>query len=50
MFVVFVQAGGDTTEGQGGVPAYVGFNAGNGTKAYEYKPFSQTTFIRQAVS
>jgi hypothetical protein len=41
-----VQAGGDTTEGQGGVPAFVGFNAGNGTKAYEYKPFSQTTFIR----
>jgi hypothetical protein len=40
------QAGGDTTEGQGGVPAFVGFNAGNGTKSYEYKPFSQTTFIR----
>jgi hypothetical protein len=44
------QAGGDTTEGQGGVPAFVGFNAGNGTKAYEYKPFSQTTFIRHAQS
>jgi hypothetical protein len=24
----------------------VGFNAGNGTKAYQYLPFSQTTFIR----
>lgn len=35
------EAGGDTTEGQGGVPAFVGFNAGNGTKAYEYMPYSQ---------
>ena len=25
------EAGGDTTEGQGGVPAFIGFNAGNGT-------------------
>ena len=38
------EAGGDTTEGQGGVPAFVGFNAGNGTKAYEYKPYSQVCF------
>ena len=40
------KAGGDTTEGQGGTPAFVGFNAGNGTRSYEYKPYSQTTFIR----
>ena len=35
------EAGGDTTEGQGGTPAFVGFNAGNGTNSYEYKPYSQ---------
>ena len=35
------EAGGDTTEGQGGTPAFIGFNAGNGTRAYEYKPYSQ---------
>ena len=40
------EAGGDTTMGEGGVPAFVGFNAGNGTRAYEYKPYSQTTQIR----
>ncbi len=44
------EAGGDTTEGQGGVPAFVGFNAGNGTKAYEYRPYSQTTQIRDLPS
>ena len=44
------EAGGDTTEGQGGVPAYVGFNAGNGTKAYEYLPYSQKTYIRDLTS
>ena len=44
------EAGGDTTEGQGGVPAFVGFNAGNGTKAYEYKPYSQQTYIRDLTS
>ena len=45
--VVFpLQAGGDTTEGQGGTPAFVGFNAGNGTRSYQYLPYSQTTFIR----
>ena len=44
------EAGGDTTEGQGGTPAFVGFNAGNGTKAYEYKPYSQTTQIRDLPS
>ena len=26
---------------QGGVPAFVGFNAGNGTKSYSYMPYSQ---------
>ncbi|XP_066592875.1 protein mesh isoform X2 [Prorops nasuta] len=40
------EAGGDTTHGEGGVPAYVGFNAGNGTQSYEYKPYSQMTTIR----
>ncbi|XP_026668538.1 protein mesh isoform X2 [Ceratina calcarata] len=40
------EAGGDTTNGEGGVPAYVGFNAGNGTRNYEYKPFSQRSTIR----
>jgi hypothetical protein len=27
-------------------PLQVGFNAGNGTKAYEYKPYSQDMRIR----
>jgi len=40
------EAGGDTSTGQGGVPAFVGFNAGNGTRAYEYKPYSQDMRIR----
>ncbi|XP_071512852.1 protein mesh [Panulirus ornatus] len=40
------EAGGSTDEGQGGVPAYVGFNAGNGTRAYEYTPYSQKLYIR----
>ncbi|XP_392408.3 protein mesh isoform X2 [Apis mellifera] len=40
------EAGGDTTRGEGGVPAFVGFNAGNGTQSYEYKPFSQRSSIR----
>ncbi|XP_063236326.1 protein mesh isoform X2 [Bacillus rossius redtenbacheri] len=43
------EAGGDTTTGAGGVPAYVGFNAGNGTRAYEYKPYSQDSVIRDLV-
>ncbi|XP_020713696.1 protein mesh isoform X3 [Ceratitis capitata] len=40
------EAGGDTTTGEGGVPAYVGFNAGNGTRSYEYTPYSQQMVIR----
>ncbi|KAJ6640082.1 Protein mesh [Pseudolycoriella hygida] len=40
------EAGGDTTGGEGGVPAYIGFNAGNGTQAYEYKPYSQASVLR----
>jgi len=44
------EAGGDTTEGQGGIPAFIGFNAGNGTKSYEYKPYSQTTYVRDLPS
>ncbi|XP_063384616.1 protein mesh isoform X3 [Cydia fagiglandana] len=40
------EAGGDTTNGEGGVPAYIGFNAGNGTQSYEYKPYSQASVLR----
>lgn len=40
------EAGGDTTGGEGGVPAYVGFNAGNGTGSVEYKPYSQASVLR----
>lgn len=40
------EAGGSTDDGQGGVPAYVGFNAGNGTRSYEYRPYSQKLYIR----
>ncbi|XP_049791789.1 protein mesh isoform X2 [Schistocerca nitens] len=40
------EAGGDTTGGEGGVPAYVGFNAGNGTQSYEYLPYSQMSTVR----
>ncbi|XP_055381254.1 protein mesh isoform X2 [Condylostylus longicornis] len=40
------EAGGDTTLGEGGTPAYIGFNAGNGTRSYEYKPYSQNSVLR----
>lgn len=40
------EAGGDTTTGEGGIPAYIGFNAGNGTRSYQYKPYSQESVIR----
>ncbi|XP_026473837.1 protein mesh isoform X2 [Ctenocephalides felis] len=40
------EAGGDTTTGEGGVPAYIGFNGGNGTQSYEYKPYSQESVLR----
>ncbi|KAJ8667861.1 hypothetical protein QAD02_009524 [Eretmocerus hayati] len=40
------EAGGDTTGGEGGVPAYIGFNGGNGTQSYEYKPYSQASTAR----
>ncbi|XP_063831983.1 protein mesh isoform X3 [Ostrinia nubilalis] len=40
------EAGGDTTTGEGGVPAYIGFNAGNATRSYEYKPYSQESVLR----
>ncbi|XP_066245028.1 protein mesh isoform X1 [Euwallacea similis] len=40
------EAGGDTQKGEGGVPAYVGFNAGNGTRFWEYVPYSQSSVIR----
>ncbi|XP_033329743.2 protein mesh [Megalopta genalis] len=35
------EAGGDVVLGLGGISAFVGFNAGNGTQSYEYKPYSQ---------
>ncbi|XP_032663680.1 protein mesh isoform X1 [Odontomachus brunneus] len=44
------EAGGDTTQGENGVAAYVGFNAGNGTRSYEYKPYSQVTTVRDLTS
>ncbi|BES91125.1 AMOP [Nesidiocoris tenuis] len=40
------EAGGDTTTGEGGTPAFVGFNAGNGTGTFVYEPFSQDAAIR----
>jgi len=43
------EAGGDTTTGEGGVPAYIGFNAGNGTRSYEYYPYSQNSVLRDLV-
>jgi len=43
------EAGGDTTNGEGGVPAYIGFNAGNGTRSYEYMPYSQNSVLRDLV-
>uniref|UniRef100_T1JC62 Sushi domain-containing protein n=1 Tax=Strigamia maritima TaxID=126957 RepID=T1JC62_STRMM len=36
---------GGTEDGIGGSTAFVGFNAGNGTRAFEYKPYSQTNKI-----
>ncbi|XP_033217639.1 protein mesh isoform X2 [Belonocnema kinseyi] len=43
------EAGGDTTGGEGGTPAFIGFNAGNGTQSYEYKPYSQQSTLRDLV-
>ncbi|CAH0391044.1 unnamed protein product [Bemisia tabaci] len=40
------EAGGDTSGGEGGTPAFVGFNAGNGTRSYDYYPYSQRSTIR----
>ncbi|XP_077292474.1 protein mesh-like isoform X2 [Arctopsyche grandis] len=40
------EAGGDTAGGEGGTPAFIGFNAGNGTQSYEYKPYSQSSILR----
>lgn len=42
-------AGGGPGDGLGGIPAFVGFNAGNGTRAFEYMPYSQTTRISNLV-
>lgn len=44
------EARGDTTTGEGGTPAFVGFNAGNGTRTFEYKPYSQDSVIRDLTS
>lgn len=43
------EAGGDTTTGEGGVPAFIGFNGGNGTQSFEYKPYSQDSVLRDLV-
>ncbi|XP_031341767.1 protein mesh isoform X1 [Photinus pyralis] len=40
------EALGDTLKGEGGTPAFIGFNAGNGTRSYEYMPYSQASVIR----
>uniref|UniRef100_A0A146LTJ4 Extracellular domains-containing protein CG31004 n=1 Tax=Lygus hesperus TaxID=30085 RepID=A0A146LTJ4_LYGHE len=40
------EAGGDPTSGEGGTPAFVGFNAGNGTRSFVYEPYSQDAAIR----
>ncbi|KAK0165466.1 hypothetical protein PV328_003974 [Microctonus aethiopoides] len=44
------EAGGDTTVGEGGTPAFIGFNAGNGTRSYEYQPYSQMSTVRDLPS
>lgn len=44
------EAGGDTRTGEGGVPAFVGFNGGNGTQSYSYAPYSQASVIRDLTS
>ncbi|XP_017783258.1 PREDICTED: protein mesh isoform X2 [Nicrophorus vespilloides] len=44
------EALGDTLRGEGGTPAYIGFNAGNGTRSYEYKPYSQASILRDLTS
>lgn len=43
-------AGGSSDRGEGGTAALVGFNAGNGTRSYEYKPYSQNSVIRDLSS
>ena len=43
------EAGGDTLKGEGGVPAFVGFNAGNGTRSFEYIPYSQMPGLRDLI-
>ncbi|PSN45001.1 hypothetical protein C0J52_11633 [Blattella germanica] len=49
MWSSHTEAGGDTTTGEGGVPAFIGFNGGNGTQSYEYKPYSQDSVLRDLV-
>ncbi|XP_049825785.1 protein mesh isoform X3 [Aethina tumida] len=43
-------AGGSSDRGEGGTAALVGFNAGNGTRSYEYRPYSQNSVIRDLSS
>lgn len=40
------EAGSDTMKGEGGTSAFVGFNAGNGTRSYSYAPYSQGSVTR----
>ncbi|XP_077295969.1 protein mesh-like [Arctopsyche grandis] len=40
------EAGGDPVNGEGGFPAFVGFNAGYGIQSYEYKPYSQSSTLK----
>ncbi|GAB6024102.1 hypothetical protein CHUAL_008814 [Chamberlinius hualienensis] len=43
-------AGGGPGDGLGGIPAFVGFNAGNGSRAFEYMPYSQTNRINNLIT
>nr|WJM99324.1 mesh-x1 [Henosepilachna vigintioctopunctata] len=50
VWTTHTEARGDGTTGEGGTPAFVGFNGGNGTRSYEYKPYSQDSVIRDLTS
>ncbi|KAL3266307.1 hypothetical protein HHI36_010485 [Cryptolaemus montrouzieri] len=44
------EARGDSLTGEGGTPAFIGFNGGNGTRSFEYKPYSQDSVVRDLTS
>ncbi|CAG7823396.1 unnamed protein product [Allacma fusca] len=49
-WMTHTEAGGSSEDGSGGTPAFIGFNAGNGTRAFEYKPYSQSPKIFDILS